>query len=125
VGFYLNVVRTTLVIAGVWLGAKWGVVGISWSLVIVIVIVMFPVHAYLRRLVVGMGWGEFMERLMPFFGASVAAAAVCMAADRWVSWPSDLVELCVVLPAGAAVYAGLLWWRARARVQRIIRLVRS
>ncbi|HXV13470.1 MAG TPA: MOP flippase family protein [Candidatus Krumholzibacteria bacterium] len=124
IGFWINVVRTTLVIVSVFVGARWGVVGIAWALVVVVVAVMFPAQAYVRWLVVGMGWGEFVSRLTPFLAAASVAAAVCILARRVIAWPSDLVELVVMLPVAGAVYLGLLWWRARPRVQRILRLVR-
>jgi hypothetical protein len=31
----------------------------------------------------------------------------------------------VMLPVAGVIYVGLLWWRARPRVERIIHLVRS
>ncbi len=125
IGFYVNLVRTALIILGVWIGSHWGLVGIAWALVAVVVAVMFPVQAYVRWLIVGMGWREFLSRLTPFFAAATAAAAVCLAANRWLPFPSDLAELAVMLPVAAAIYAGLLWWRHRARVLHIIRLIRS
>jgi O-antigen/teichoic acid export membrane protein len=124
-GFYVNVVRTTLILVGVWIGSRWGLTGIAWSLVAVVVAVMFPIHAYVRWVLVRMSWGEFISRLLPFLAAALAASFVCLAADRWVPWPNDFVELAVLVPLAAAVYVGLLWWRARARVERILRLVRS
>lgn len=125
IGFYVNVVRTSLIIVGVWVGSQWGLTGIAWSLVAVVVAVMFPVQAYVRWLVVGMGWGEFISRLLPFMAAASVASAVCMASHRWIPWPSDVIELGVMLPLAAAIYLGLLWWKSRARLQRIVRLVRS
>ncbi len=125
IGFWINVVRTTLVIGSIWIGANWGLAGIAWALVVVVVAVMFPAQAYVRWLVVGMGWREFVSRLGPFLAAGSVAAAVCILARRVIAWPSDLVELGVMLPVAGAIYIGLLWWRARPRIERIIRLVRS
>ncbi|HEU4928813.1 MAG TPA: MOP flippase family protein [Candidatus Krumholzibacteria bacterium] len=125
IGFYVNLVRTALIIVGVWVGSHWGLVGIAWALVAVVVAVMFPVQAYVRWLVVGMGWREFLSRLAPFFGAASVAAVVCLAANRWLPFPTDLAELAVMLPVAAAIYAGLLWWRHRTRIRAIIRLIRS
>jgi O-antigen/teichoic acid export membrane protein len=125
IGFYVNAARTLLITAGVWIGSHWGLEGIAWSLVVVVVLVMFPIQGYIRWLLVGMGWGEFLSRLAPFFAAAAVASAVCVAAHRWVPWPSDLVELGIMLPVAGAIYVGLLWWRARPRVERIIRLARS
>jgi lipopolysaccharide exporter len=124
-GFYVNLVRTALILVGVSIGSRWGLTGIAWSLVIVVVIVMAPIHVYLRWVLVRMSWGEFISRLWPFMAASLAASVVCIAADRWIPWPNAFVELAVLLPLFGAVYVGLLWWRARPRVQRILRLVRS
>lgn len=125
IGFYVNLTRTLLITAGVWIGSHWGLAGIAWSLVVVVVIVMFPFQAYIRWFLVGMGWGEFISRLAPFLAASAVASAVCVAAHRWVPWPSDLIELGIMLPVAGVIYVGLLWWRARPRVERIIHLVRS
>ena len=125
IGFYVNLVRTALIIVGVWVGSQWGLTGIAWSLVAVVVAVMFPIQAYVRWVVVGMGWGEFISRLLPFMASASVASAVCMASHRWIPWPSDLIELGVMLPLAAGIYLGLLWWKSRARLQRIVRLVRS
>jgi O-antigen/teichoic acid export membrane protein len=124
VGFYLNVLRTSLVLAGIWIGSHWGLTGIAWSIVIVVGVIMFPVHAWVRWRLVGMRLGEFMDTLMPFVWGSLAAAAVC-AAGHLAPWPNAGVELLVLAAAACAVYGGLLWYRARGRVDRILKLVRS
>jgi O-antigen/teichoic acid export membrane protein len=124
-GFYVNLVRTVLILVGVWIGSRWELVGIAWSLVIVVVIVMSPIHVYLRWVLVRMSWGEFISRLWPFMAAAVAASIASLAAGRWIPWPNAFLELAVLLPLFAAVYVGLLRWRARSRVERILRLVRS
>jgi hypothetical protein len=85
---------------------------------------MFPVHAWVRWRLVGMRVGEFMDTLMPYVWGSLAAAAVCVA-GRLAPWPSTAVELLVLAVAACAVYGGLLWYRARGRVDRILKLVRS
>jgi lipopolysaccharide exporter len=125
VGFYLNVIRTALILLGIWIGAKWGLHGIAWAMVIVVMFVMFPVHAYVRWKLVKMTLGEFLRVTLPFLWSSLAAAVPCVAGHYLVTWPNPLVELLVLFTAGAAIYAGLLWWKARARVMRIVRLARS
>jgi O-antigen/teichoic acid export membrane protein len=125
VGFYLNVLRTALVLAGIWIGSRWGTTGIAWSLVVVVVTVMFPVHAYVRRRLVGMTLREFMATIWPYLWASAVSAAVAVAGQRFIAWPNALVELLVLLAASGCAYVWLLWWRSRARVMRIIRLARS
>lgn len=125
VGFYLNVLRTALVLAGIWIASPWGPTGIAWALVIVVVVVMFPVHVWVRRRLVGMTFREFMATVWPYLWASAAAAGVVIAGQRFIAWPNAVVELVVLLLVAAGVYVGLLWWRARARVMRIIRLARS
>jgi len=125
IGFYVNVTRTVLIMGGVWIGSHWGLHGIAWSIVVVVVVVMFPIQAYIRWMLVGMGWGEFLSRLWPFAAAAAVASAACVAAHRWIPWPSDLIELGMMAPLAGLIYFALLWWRARPRIERIIRLVRS
>jgi O-antigen/teichoic acid export membrane protein len=125
IGFYVNVTRTVLIMGGVWIGSHWGLHGIAWSIVVVVVVVMFPIPAYIRWMLFGMGWGEFLSRLWPFAAAAAVASAACVAAHRWIPWPSDLIELGMMAPLAGSIYFALLWWRARPRIERIIRLVRS
>lgn len=125
IGFYLNVIRTAMILLGIWVGARWGLVGIAWAMVIVVSTVMFPVHAYVRWKLVHMTMGEFWRATQPFFWSSLAAAVPCVAGHYLVHWPSPLVELIVLFVLSSAIYIGLLWWRARGRVERVLRLVRS
>ena len=125
VGFYLNILRTALVLAGIWIGSQWGTTGIAWALVIVVIGVMFPVHAWVRWRLVGMRMGEFMATVWPYLLSAAVAAAVVVAGQRFIAWPNAVTELFVLLAVACGIYAGLLWWRWRDRVLRIIRLARS
>lgn len=125
IGFYLNILRTGLILVAIWIGSRWELTGIAWSMVIVVAGIMFPVHAWIRWKLVGMRLGEFLRVAAPFFWSALAAAVPCVAGHRWVVWPSALVELLVLFTVAAAIYAGLLWWKARPRVKRIVSLARS
>jgi O-antigen/teichoic acid export membrane protein len=125
IGFYLNVLRTGMILAGIYVGAHWGLVGIAWAMVAVVTAVMFPVHAYVRWKLVHMTLGQFLKATQPFFWSSLAAGALCVAGHYLVHWPSALVELVVLGILYTAVYAGLLWFRARSRIMRVVRLVKS
>lgn len=124
-GFYLNVFRTSLMFLGIWLGSRWGVGGIAWALVVVVTVFMFPTHVIVRRRLVGMTLMEFVARLTPFFWPALVGAAVCLAAHRWIPWPGDAVELVVMLLVAGGIYIGLLAWRDRTRLNRMVALVRS
>ena len=125
IGFYLNVLRTGMILAGIYVGAHWGLVGIAWAMVAVVTAVMFPVHAYVRWKLVHMTLGQFLKATQPFVWSSLAAGALCVAGHYLVHWPSALVELVVLGILYTAVYAGLLWFRARSRIMRVVRLVKS
>jgi O-antigen/teichoic acid export membrane protein len=125
IGFYLNLIRTGSILLGIWVGARWGLIGIAWAMVIVVTGVMFPVHAYVRWKLVHMTLGEFMKATLPFFWSSLAAAVPCVAGHYLIHWPSPLVELIVLFVIASAIYVGLLWWRARGRIMRVVHLVRS
>jgi hypothetical protein len=94
-------------------------------MVIVVTAVMFPVHAYVRWKLVHMTLGEFLRATLPFFWSSLAAAVPCVAGHLLIHWPSPLAELIVLSLIAAAIYVGLLWWRARGRIMRAVRLVKS
>ncbi len=125
VGFYINVVRTTLILVGMWIGSRFGLEGIAWALVIVITLFMFPTHIVIRRWLVGMTFAEFMLRLTPFAWPSLLAAAACLAAHRLVPWPNAAVELGAMLLVAGGIYVGWLAWRERGRFDRMLALVRS
>ena len=125
VGFYLNVVRTTLFLGGIWLGSRWGLTGIAYALVIAAATVMLPVGFYIRRRLVGMRPGEYLAHLAPFFWSALVAAGVAGALERLVTWPNPVVELIVLIVIGAGVYAGMLLIRERRRLTRILAMVRS
>jgi lipopolysaccharide exporter len=124
IGFYLNILRTSMILLGIYVGAHWGLVGIAWAMVIVVTAVMFPVHAYVRWKLVHMTLGEFWRATQPFFWSSLAAATPCIVSHYLVPWPSALVELIVLTILYLGIYAGLLWWRARFRIMRVVRLVK-
>ena len=124
-GFYLNVLRTGLILVAIWIGAKWQLVGIAWAMVIVVAGIMFPVHAYVRWRLVGMRLGEFMQTALPFFWCSAVAAIPCLLGHRFIAWPNAATELLVLFTIASAIYAALLWWKARPRVMRIVHLAKS
>jgi hypothetical protein len=119
------VLRTGLILLGIWIGARWELRGIAWAMVIVVFAIMFPVHAWVRWKLVRMRLGEFLRVAAPFFWSALIAAAPCVAGHLFVRWPGPLVELLVLGLVYGAVYAGVLWWKERPRVMRIVRLARS
>lgn len=125
VGFYLNILRTGLILAGIWIGSRWGLDGIAWAMVVVVAGIMFPVHTWVRWKLVHMRLGEFLRVAAPFFWSAVIAAVPCVLGHRFIHWPGVLVELLVLGVIYGAVYAGLLWWKERPRVMRIVKLARS
>lgn len=124
-GFYINVMRTVLIFAGIWIGSRFGLEGIAWALVIVITVFMFPTHVAVRRRLVGMTLREFVARLLPFTWPSLVAGAVCIVSHRVIPWPSDMVELGVMLVVASAIYLGWLALLERPRLNRLLALVRS
>ncbi len=124
-GFFLNLLRTGLVLLGIWLGSKWGLVGISWALVIVSIPIMYPVGVWVRWRLVGMRVGEYVAHIAPYLGSGLAAAIVTALVHRVVPWPNAAVELMVPAAVGAGVYLAALYTFARWRLQRIVALVRS
>jgi lipopolysaccharide exporter len=124
-GFYINALRTSLIFVGIWIGSRFGLEGIAWALVVVITVVMFPTHVFLRRKLVGMTFAEFVGRLIPFLWPSLVAGAVCLVAHRLVPWPNAAVELVVMMGSAGVIYAGWLAWLERPRITRMLAVIRS
>ena len=125
IGFYLNILRTGLILVAIWIGARWELIGIAWAMVAVVAGIMFPVHAWIRWRLVRMRLGEFVRVAAPFFWSAVTAAVPCVLGHRFVPWPGPVVELIVLFVIAFAIYAGLLWWKERPRIMRIVSLARS
>ncbi len=61
VGFYFNVLKCLVMSTANMIGAKWGVIGVAWSSLIAIVLIMWPGDFYLRWYLVRMKVAEYFR----------------------------------------------------------------
>jgi len=125
VSLAMGALRTVLDIIAVSITARMGAVAVAVAVLIVRAGVMFPLGFGIRWMLVRMRPGEYLAALAPFFLASIAMAATMWSMGHWIEWPSQLVQLAVVLVVGSGIYAGLLLLFRREMIVRIIATVRS
>ena len=125
IGFYINLMRTSLIMLGIWIGSRFGLEGIAWALVTVVTVFMFPTHVVVRRRLVGMTLAEFLARLLPFLWPSLLACGLCLAAHRFVPWPNALAELIVMMALSLSIYLGWLARLEGPRLRRALAAIRS
>jgi O-antigen/teichoic acid export membrane protein len=113
--FLLNVWMVALYAAAIWSGAHWGAIGVAAGLVLAQAFGLFPVGFWLRRRLIDMRAAEYVAALVPMFvSAVVMAAAIALLRALGPAYPSALVELAALVPAGAILYLALVlpWQRS-------------
>jgi lipopolysaccharide exporter len=121
-GFYLNVLMIFLYAAAIWLGAKWGIEGIAWGLVIATGGVLFPVGFFLRWRLVEMRPDEYVKAFVPIlFDVSIVSVLVYFlnsklsAAIGGGHWH----RLAIFMACGMLIYSALLYLRHKPLLKRL------
>ncbi len=103
--FKWGLVEAAVVVLSFIIGLRWGVIGIAWSFVISIyVILMVPTWVIAGNLV-GMKFGEMMRNLFPPFACAASMGAVLFFLGR--ALPPDRssgIDLLIRVPAGIVLY---------------------
>lgn len=109
IGFYWNIFAVVAMAIANWVGARWGIEGVAWSTLVVVVFIFFPASFYLLWLVVRMQALPYLSVLkFPLIGA------VLMMTTLWVLSPiwghlSQLASLLVQVSTGALIYILAIW----------------
>lgn len=125
VGLYMNLTRIALFGGAIAVGARFGLTGIAWGLVIAIGAVMFPVGLWIRWWLMRMPAPQYLARLGAPAVVSVVVGLLVWFVDARVAWPNVVVELVVLGPVFAAGYLGGLHLVRRSLIGRVLSLVRS
>jgi len=125
VAFYLNVLRTALFAAAVVVGARFGVEGIAWALILVALFILMPVSFWIRWRVIRMTPLPYARSVGVGVLVAGAVGALAYAAVERIPWPGDVVLLAVVLPVSGAIYFALVRWWFPARAARLLTILRS
>lgn len=104
-------------------GLRWGIAGLAWAwlggmavLLAATVLISLPAIGASRR--------ALARAVLPGLAASTAMAAAVMGLDQAITALAPAQRLAVLVPFGAAVYAGLLFLFARPLVEEMVALLR-
>jgi O-antigen/teichoic acid export membrane protein len=105
------------------IGIHWGGIGLAWAWLAGMT-ALLAVTLALSLPIVGVGAGALARAIAPPLGAALAMAAAVAALDSLLPALGSGPRLALLVPAGAALYAGLLLLFARPVVTEVARLVR-
>jgi len=105
------------------IGIHWGGIGLAWAWLAGMAALLAVTLALSLR-IVGVSAGALARAVAPPLGASLAMAATVAALDSLAPASGPAARLALLVPAGAALYAGLLLVFARPIVVEVTRLVR-
>ena len=119
----LELVRVTVSVGALLLGARWGITGVGWALVVGAV-VLLPLQLGAARVLIPLRIGPYLRQLaVPVAGSAVMVAAIVGLrvglADRLTTVPL----LGIMVGGGAIVYAGAVWLAGPALVREGLRSV--
>ncbi len=124
VGARNGAVGAAILVAAFAIGVHWGAIGLAAAWV-----AAYPLYlaASLARSlpVIGVRFGALARALAPPVAAAVAMALAVAAVDRALPPVAPSLRLALLIAAGAAVYAGLLFTLARGAVADLVGLIRS
>jgi PST family polysaccharide transporter len=120
----LTVATLPFVVLGLWIGVRWGPVGVAWAMLALVSIGAFNASVALR--LIGLGPWHMVRAI----GPALVAAALMAAAVLWIgqSLPPDwgpALRLAVLVPAGAAVYVTALAAVSRDTVRLVLKTGRG
>jgi teichuronic acid exporter len=123
---WLNLFALAVLPPAFLVGIHWGLVGVAWAWVIAYPIAMLPVLVLSNRLL-GISWLQFVAPMGPALLACGVMMATVLVADRALgmhTWSNES-RLLVQALIGAGGYAAVLALVFRARVMRIVEVVRG
>ncbi len=110
ISFFLNCLMIGLYLPAILLGARYGGLGVAWSLVAATAIGLFPVGFLVRYRLVGMRPGEYLAAFAPM--AASAAVVACLAHfldGRWQAPGNGPLRLVVLTTAAGLAYLALVY----------------
>lgn len=125
VGFWFNVVGLIVYAVGVFVGAKHGVSGVAWGILIASVSVLFPLEFWVRWKLVRLRPLEFVGRLAPFLIFGSGMAVIVSLCNLWIEAGPPGLRLVVLVPLGALLYLAAVLLAKRPFLAGVITMARS
>jgi O-antigen/teichoic acid export membrane protein len=121
--FWFNVLALCLYAAAIPMGARFGLIGVAWAMVLACGGVMVPADLWLRWAVARMTPGEYAKAWLPFLGMGLIAAGLVSVLARFLGgWP-DAAALAVLAAAGACAFLAMASFWSRSFLERVARLI--
>lgn len=109
--FWQSIWRSMFLLAGLFLGSNWGLLGMVSGRLLAEVFTGFLRCRDVEK-VLGFKQGDEMRRMFKPLGSTLIMACVIWGLDKLLFWPL-LLKLAVLIPVGASVYLIASWWLQR------------
>jgi len=125
VGFWFNVIGLIVYAVGVFIGARHGVKGVAWGILIASVSVLFPLEFWVRWKLVKLRPWEFVGSVAPFLMFGLGMAVMVSLCNLWIQAGSPGFRLAVLAPLGALLYLAAVLVAKRPFLAGVISMARS
>lgn len=120
----LTVMTLVLMVPALLVGAQFGLLGVAWGYVFVMLIERF-VGIYISTRFIQVSVFEIFAQLLPALKGSVIMVPMALAAIYISDGFLPFVQLLVVVLSGVLGYGGILWWTERNQLFRLLEIIRG
>ena len=119
-GFYFNLFKVMIMAAANFIGVRWGIIGVAWSSLAAIAIVMWPLEFYLRWHVIRMKVSDYLQSFK--IPAMVSGFMLILLLSMKFVWNemSNVSSLVSQIVAGGVFYCLVTWIIARRFCRELI-----
>lgn len=121
IGFYYNLLSLFLYSGAVWIGAKHGVMGIVWGLVIITLFVNHPLSFYFRKILINMKVIDYALAVLPYFLLAFSPWLVLPLLERSIQFTSHFMHLSSITILYSLIYAILVYYTRSEFVKTMLK----
>jgi O-antigen/teichoic acid export membrane protein len=114
----MNVIGVTLSAASVWLGVRWGIEGVAFSLVCSMALVRFPIGILMQWIAARVKPWDYLKAILPAAMSSIVMVIVILGLGNCLRGPAFL-QLVLSGSIGVTIYLLVIVWTDRLRLERL------
>ena len=120
IGFNFNLAVFFLYGIAVWIGAKYGMEGTAWALVLTTALILFPIGFWIRWTLIQMRPGEYCNAFIPMLFSGLAMGGVVFGANQLMDiHESHALQLALSIIIGIITYASLIYFWGKDKLFRL------